>query len=159
MKSTGYMERPSDCGDSDDIGSSESMADSRPKLRGVTLGERVKEAIDLSGMTKAEIARRVGISFQGLSGWAKGTQPQLHHFQKFANVTGVTLEELMGAAEGQEPRGAGWTAFRGTAEFRSASPEELKAVRAVLWPEGMEPSATSYLLVLQAVRAAVPKKR
>lgn len=127
-------------------------------LRGNTLGERVADALVRQGMSKAELARATGMSWQSIHQITDhGVIPKLPNLEKIATVLSVTVEELMGIAAGQEPDLQAWAQFKDTTEYQSATAEERRAVSAIMWPSGREPTLTSYLLALQAVRAAAQK--
>ena len=133
------------------------MPAERGPLVSSTVGERCLEAAFRSGYRKAHLAEMVGVSWQAVNTWAKGTTPSIANVKRVASVTGYSVEEIMGWASGQDPPFESWQAFKATAEYRASTDQERRAVAAIMWPHGKEPTLTSYLLALQAIRAAADK--
>lgn len=93
--------------------------------------------------------------WQTVQEWVLGkTVPRTHHARLVADVLGMTLEELMGAATGLEPTNAAWRAFVATPEGQSMTIEERRAVARFLPPEGRAPSELMYQMALVAARAS-----
>lgn len=86
-----------------------------------TWNERMSEALKASGMSKAEFARRVGVSAPTVTDWMRGGIGSLKagSAERASAVLGVTTQWLL---YGKEPRHAGQIAVSGppVGEYRSA---------------------------------------
>jgi transcriptional regulator with XRE-family HTH domain len=60
------------------------------------LNERLREARALARLSKAEVARRLGVSVSAVVQWehSDGTRPSARHLAAFAESTGVAFEWL-----------------------------------------------------------------
>lgn len=106
-------------------------------------------------MTQAEIARRCGVSWQAAHGWVTdASAPKVEHLRRIAGECGVTLDELLGVAAGQDPPFLAWAEFIATPEGASIDAGERRALQSLAWPPGREPTVASYLIALQAVRSS-----
>jgi transcriptional regulator with XRE-family HTH domain len=109
-------------------------------------------------MTKAELARRLGVRWPTVHDWINGKSvPKPDHLRMIAEVLPVTLEELMGVAAGQDPPFAAWAEFLGTAEGAAITPDERRALQAIPWPPGREPTVASYHVALASLRTTIPR--
>lgn len=74
---------------------------------GVGLAKRMKAARILAGLDQAQIAERVGVARQTVSGWERGlSEPSATYFVRWAKATGQPLEWLADGVvrpEGFEP--------------------------------------------------------
>ena len=60
------------------------------------------------------LARELGVRWQTAQYWVHGRNRQLprpDNLRKIAEVLGMTLEQLIGAAVGEEPRTESWARF------------------------------------------------
>ena len=63
----------------------------------MTIGDRIKAARKKAGMTQAELANRLGISYVGISQWENNLRnPKIGTLKKIADALGVPLGELSG---------------------------------------------------------------
>lgn len=126
--------------------------------RGASIAERLVEALRLAGMTKAELARRLGVRWPTVHDWTTGkSTPRPEHLRSIAEVLPVTLEELMGVAAGQDPPFAAWAAFLATAEGAAITPDERRTLQAIPWPPGREPTVASYQIALASLRTTTTR--
>jgi hypothetical protein len=65
-------------------------------------------------------------------------------------VLDVTLEELLGVADGQDPPFAAWRPFIET--HSEITSDERKALQCFAWPSGTAPSVAAYEVLLTAIR-------
>jgi transcriptional regulator with XRE-family HTH domain len=127
-------------------------------LAGASVGDRIAEARERLGWTKAELARRIGKpgknGWRLIQKWEKGEQrPDRESLMLLAGVFGVSIEELLGVAEGQDPPFEAWRDFITTAEGRSMDAGERRMLQAIAWPPGREPTLVGYLMMLAALRS------
>ncbi len=117
-----------------------------------TLGGRIRQAREGKGLKIAHVARALGAEWLTVQNWendksAPGTPERV---AKLAEVLGMTVEEMLGVAAGQEPPFAAW------ASFASAHPEitddERKALKSIVWPTGHVPTIEAYSVMLTAIR-------
>lgn len=91
--------------------------------------------------------------------WVDGKQlPSLDYLPDLVRVLGMTAEELMGIAAGQNPPFATWHVFLAGLEARGEklTEGERAALAGLPWPSGREPTVTSYEMALAAIRTAAP---
>lgn len=125
-----------------------------PSVRGATIGERISTSRGRRGWTKAELARRIGKSWRLLHKWESGEQsPDRESLQLLAGVLGVTIEELLGVAAGQDPPFASWPEFVASPPGSEMTPDERRALQSFAWPQGTEPTVSGYVMVLAALRS------
>lgn len=74
-----------------------------------TFGDRVVGAREAAGLSRDELARRLGVRPKTLQGWEDDlSEPRANRLQMLAGVTGVSLRWLMtGEGEGPQPPGEG----------------------------------------------------
>lgn len=61
----------------------------------MTTGERIKAAREAAGMTQAELAKQLGISYVGVSQWERGIRnPKYSTLKKIADILGVWVYDL-----------------------------------------------------------------
>ena len=66
------------------------------------VGGNLKELRLRAGLTQEEVAARVGVSRQAVSGYESGRrQPDLELLEAFAHLYGVELSELLSGGEGR----------------------------------------------------------
>jgi len=132
----------------------------RRPLRGRTVGERIGDALEQSGLSKSEAGRRITGRPDGylyLHRWIQGNGPQdKEHLRKLAEVLGVTLDELLGVAVGQAPPYAAWEPFVAMCVQLGTplSEEEWKSLASVRWLPDSEPSVETYLALRAVLRGA-----
>lgn len=120
---------------------------------------RIEEAIKRSGLSKSEVARRLKTSYVTVNRWTTGeSRPSARFLRALPEVVGMTLEELLGVAEGQDPPFESWQQFVATPEGSGMSPGERRALQGLPWPPGTTPTVSSYLVALTAVRSAVRRE-
>jgi transcriptional regulator with XRE-family HTH domain len=127
-------------------------------VRGASIGERIESARLRSGLTKTEVGRAIGKGYRKVQSWITGeAAPSAENLRKLAEVLGVTVDELLGVAEGQDPPFGAWGAFLQTAEGQSLTPHERRALAGLPWAPGTQPTVASYHIALAAVRSAIPR--
>lgn len=63
----------------------------------LTIGEAIRKARVAKRYTKAELARKTGLSYQTLDKWEKGkTYPNVYNLIPIADVLNISLDELVG---------------------------------------------------------------
>lgn len=121
---------------------------------GKTLGQRILAAAQRAGVSKSALGERVGRDYQTINNWTKGkTNPNADDIRRVSEVTGVTLEELLGVASGQEPDTDEWRAFCDLEIAKTLTADERRTLSGIPWI-GLTPTVESYLMALAAVRAA-----
>lgn len=127
-----------------------------PKPAGVAggnVGERIDAARRAAGLSKSELARAVGKPIAMVSKWISGTKaPSPGSLRLLAEALPVTVDELLGVAEGQAPPFAAWASFLATPEGAGMSTAERDALRAFNWPSDLEPTVSGYIALLGAMR-------
>ena len=127
-------------------------------VAGANLGQRIRSARERAGMKKAEFARAMGCTWPTVHHWETAKfAPTAESLEMICKVLGVTPEEVLGLAAGQAPPFESWAMFLGTPEGQSMSAEEVDALRAFNWPSDCAPTATTYAMMLLALRSA-PKR-
>lgn len=117
---------------------------------------RLQYYASIDGHDRASLSRELEVRWATVDDWWQGrVVPGRHNLQKLGEVFSVTLDDLLGVAEGQDPPFEAWKDFLETEQGRSASEEELTALRSIYW-KGRRPNVASYLVVLQGIRSADP---
>ncbi len=58
--------------------------------------KRLRAALDEAGMSRAELARRLGVGVPELSRWLAGVSaPDVYQFQRIARILGLSYEYLL----------------------------------------------------------------
>tara|TARA_R100001129_G_scaffold135137_1_gene96683 strand:+ start:190 stop:600 length:411 start_codon:yes stop_codon:yes gene_type:complete len=127
------------------------------RLRGESLGERLLYALEVNPhYNRHSLAKELGTSWHHVNMWCQGkVEPKAARLKQIAEVLDLNLNELLGVNTNSEPAYKGWKMFLGTPEGSSALPSELAALSELVWPIDREPTATSYLLALQSMRATL----
>jgi transcriptional regulator with XRE-family HTH domain len=126
---------------------------------GSTIGQRIAAAREARGWTKAELARKIGKSWRLLHKWENDEQPPAREsLLLLAQVLGVTIEELLGVAEGQEPPFAAWREFLLTPQGGDITAGERRMLQSLAWPPGLEPTVTGYVMTLAAIRSGTTRR-
>ncbi len=64
------------------------------------IGRRIAEARRNKGLSQAELAAVLGVSFQAVSRWERGeSMPEIHRLLPLAGALEVSLEELLKETE------------------------------------------------------------
>lgn len=125
---------------------------------GGDIGERISDAIERSGLSKSEVGRRIGTKYRVVHTWTTGTKvPGGDYLHKLAQVLGVSIDELLGVAHGQDPPFAAWSEFLATTEGGSMTEGERRTLQSMAWPPGRAPTVAAYQIALAAVRATQPR--
>jgi transcriptional regulator with XRE-family HTH domain len=121
---------------------------------GGNVGERIDAARKLRGLSKRELADALGHKDQAqVSKWISGTKdPSPGSLRKLAEVLAVTVDDLLGVAEGQEPPFTAWREFLATPEGQTMNDGERRALRAFNWPSELQPTVHGYVGLLGALR-------
>lgn len=70
----------------------------------MTTGDRIKAARKKAGLTQAELAQKLGVTYQSLAQYERGRRnPKLETIRKIAAALGVSDRELMGDYEYDKP--------------------------------------------------------
>lgn len=121
---------------------------------GGTVGERIRAAIRRAGISQKELADRIGTTPAQISKWVHGARvPDRGSLRRIAEALPVTIDELVGVLEGQDPPFPAWAEFLETDEGRTLTPQERRSLQVMAWPEGREPAVMSYALALTALRS------
>jgi transcriptional regulator with XRE-family HTH domain len=112
-------------------------------------------------VSKAELARALGHRDQSqVSKWISGTkEPGSGSLRRVAEILAVTVDELLGVAEGQEPPFEAWQEFLATDAGQSMTPGERRALCAFAWPPELEPTVSGYVALLGAMRVGTRPRR
>jgi len=125
---------------------------------GNNIGERIQFAREEAGFNKSQLARELGCTWVTLHKWENNVNvPRAEAVEKICKVLGMTPEELLGVAQGQQPTFAAWPEFLQTPEGRSMTPEETDMLRALNWPANKAPTVTTYVIMLGAIRSSLDR--
>lgn len=114
------------------------------------VGERIRERMRERGLVDdqgrfelSELARQIGaLSSKApraatVGEWVHGRSvPSADYDRQLAEVLGMTLDELAGIALDQEPQTEAWLAFKTSAVYATATPDELQELRRRTAPRG-----------------------
>lgn len=124
------------------------------RVVGGNLGERIDAARKLAGLSQKALADLVGADPQMVNKWIKGSKAvSPGYLRKLAEVLPVTVDELLGVAEGQDPPFSAWAEFLGRPESQGMTDDESRALRSFNWPSELEPTVYGYIALLGAIRA------
>lgn len=126
---------------------------------GHALWERIDQLCKERGVTTTDLQRAAGVTWASAARWRKppedrGATPTGANLVAIAGAFGVTVEELLGIYDGNEPAGEAWAAFKQTAAYASLTDEERRRVAATPWGPGAYPTLTAWVAVAEAHRAA-----
>ena len=114
------------------------------------LGAAIETKRKALGMTRAQLARVVGVSYQAAYDWERrGAVPKMEHYSKLAEVLGLSL----GDAKTPDPSDA-LSAFLGTPQGKALSKVEVAILRSIDW-QGNRPSPAAYSAIAGVVRIVV----
>jgi transcriptional regulator with XRE-family HTH domain len=137
----------------------QSRSNQPTRVVGGNLGERIDAARKIAGLSQKALADLVGADPQMVNKWIKGSKAvSPGYLRKLAEVLPVTVDELLGVAEGQEPPFGAWTEFLGRPEAEGMTDEESRALRSFNWPTELEPTVYGYIALLGAMRAGSRKR-
>lgn len=127
----------------------------RKPVSGVDVAARIRAAMERAGVDTTELAQRCGVRWQTAQYWEIGrSTPSAGSLRRIAKALGMTLDELLGVAAGQDPPFEGWRAFLQTPQGQTVTAEERKQLQSMYWPTGVEPGPDTYLFLLSAIRTA-----
>jgi transcriptional regulator with XRE-family HTH domain len=107
-------------------------------------------------MSKSDLARRIwpDVSpprFRTIHRWeSEGGSPDRENLMRVAEVLGVSIEELLGVATGQEPPFPAWRAFLETSRGRAMTQRQREALAAIWWRDS-EPTVEAYAVLLSGL--------
>lgn len=126
------------------------------------IGRRIAEARKRLGLTKSGLGRAVGrkgkSAYRIVKKWEEeGQHPDPDSLARLTEVLGVTIEELMGVAAGQEPPFPAWGVFLAelVAEGDALSDDEARGLKSMVWPNGEVPTPRSYWALLSMLRTTL----
>lgn len=127
-------------------------------VRGASIGDRIRSARERAGLNKSELAAQAGVTYRMVHAWETGEKdPSAESLRRMSGVLAVSIEELLGVAEGQDPPFAAWTEFVKTPQGQSMTTEERRMLQSIAWPAGQQPTVAAYMVALSAARATVPR--
>jgi len=127
----------------------------RRPLVGATLGDRIWAALCWAGLSKAEACRRIQVTRPALDAWLANTSnPTIDNVRRIVEVTGVTVDEILGVMTGQDPSFPAWREFLATDAGGKMSDGERRMLQCLAWPPGIEPTVIAYHLQLASIQAA-----
>jgi transcriptional regulator with XRE-family HTH domain len=121
-------------------------------LHGSHVGERIDDALVQKGWTRQKLAKELDTRWQTVDDWISGKHEPKRFLRRIAEVLGVTTDELLGVAEGQDPPFDSWRDFLATTEGQTMTEDERRMLRSIAWPRGRAPTVGAYLAVLVAAR-------
>lgn len=126
------------------------------------VAERIRDAMERRGWTDAlgkpdvkRLADAMGVRWQTAQYWVEARNKQLprpDNLRRIAEALGMTLEQLIGAASGQEPETDAWRSFVQSDLGGSMTQAERQALASMLWPNG-DPDTAAYRMVLLTLRS------
>jgi transcriptional regulator with XRE-family HTH domain len=130
----------------------------RKKLLGGSLAERIDEACHEAGVNTTQLAAACDVTFAAAARWRKGrSEPHGKNLRRIAEVCRVSVDELLGVMDGQEPPFTAWRQFALTEAFSGLSASQRKFVARLPWPEGQQPTLAAYLIAAEMARLTEPR--
>lgn len=117
------------------------------------MAARIRSALEQRGVSVSDLARATGVTWPAAKAWTEGTVPSGKNARRIAEFLGMTVDELLGVAAGQEPSRAAWLTFLGTPEGAAMTAEERRQLAVVPWLHH-EPTVLTYQMMLVALRTA-----
>lgn len=69
----------------------------------MTLGERIKQARKVAGISQEELAQKIGTRQSQVTRWETDqAEPRIGFLRKITEITGIPLSELMGENDNHE---------------------------------------------------------
>lgn len=122
-------------------------------MAGSGFGDQLLSARKRKGLSKAELARRVGVTWRQLHAWESDEyRPSMLRALALARELDVNIQEWSDLLASGEPPYAGWTEFRKTPEGQALTDAELRFMTTLFIPPGHEPDRTWYRMQLQLLR-------
>lgn len=116
-----------------------------------SLGRRIREALAERGKGISDLQHATGVSWPSAQAWVLGkSYPGGEHLPIIAAELGMTLEQLVGIARGEDPPYPSWKPFL-EQHGRDLTDDERDALAIVAWPK--PPEVRNYVLALAALRA------
>ena len=116
------------------------------------LGVRIEAAMSRAGLSRAELARACGVSWQTVNFWVQGERAiSLDNARAVAHATGVPLQSILDLSE--NPPYSAWQEFLSAPQSRSATEVELAQLRGLVFPPEQEPTLATYLMALAMFRS------
>lgn len=131
-------------------------------VSGTSIGERIAAIRKSRGLSKSELARKLWPDqepprYRMIHRWEdEGKVPEPESLRRLAEVLGVTIEELMGVAAGQDPPFEAWPKFLETDEAKAMTDNQRRALAGFWWGD-REPTVASYKAMLLAFAVSTPK--
>lgn len=125
-----------------------------------SIGARIDARLRELGQTREWLAEQIGVErVATVYDWLAGRQmPKLDHALRIAMALQLSIYELAADLDQlPDPDHEGWRAFLETSTGRSLTPQERRALRLILWPDGVEPAPEHYAMMLATMRSA-PKR-
>lgn len=132
-----------------------------PHVSGAHVGQRITRLREARGWSQTDLANRVWPGrqkprYRTVHRWeTEGVVPSTPLLRRLAEVFGVTIEELLGVASGQEPPFAAWKAFTESARGQRMTEEQRRTLAGIPWI-GMEPTVEAYAVLLSGLELARP---
>ena len=102
------------------------------------VGRKIAKCRKERGMTQMELANQMGISFQAVSNWERGSSmPDISKLPELAEILGVSIDQLLGE-EAPLVKAAADNRMEEFLEATPVKPEELKQAAPILHPEQVE---------------------
>jgi transcriptional regulator with XRE-family HTH domain len=134
----------------------------RPVSAG-SIGERIAKLREARGLSKSDLARLIwpDVSpprYRTVHRWEEEDgSPERENLTRVAEVLGVSIEELLGVATGQEPPFEAWRAFLETSRGRAMTERQREALAAIWWRDS-EPTVEAYAVILSGMELAKPRE-
>lgn len=134
----------------------------REMVSGASIGNRIGARLEQLGWGASDLARALGIERLATAHeWvADKYEPSAVYLRQLPGVLEMTLEELLGIAEGQEPPFDSWKEFVSQLGEKgdTLSRLESRALRSFAWPTDQEPTVAGYFMLLGVVRQGTKKR-
>lgn len=116
------------------------------------LGARIARAREGKGLTKTDVARKLGVRNATVGDWEAGRYtPRGDSLRALAEVLGMTVDELLDVTEGKAPPFPSWATF--LERHPELADHELRFLRTLSWGPGHEPTVATYDVILATYRS------
>lgn len=132
-------------------------------VSGASIGERIALLREERGLSKSDLARRVwpDVSpprYRSIQRWeSEEGSPGRDNLARVAEALSVTIEELLGVAEGQEPPFAAWKEFLATPRGQGMTESQRATLASMYWRD-TEPTVAAYSVILSGLELGTPKE-